>query len=911
MRATVTAEEGTDIDDNVGPAPDGPMVRPYVGQAGWGSHVMSSPSRLTTWGPASQATAAIDDERTVTGSVATHGTSPAHGLALPALPLLPQLQATVLPSPAAASTISSQSAKLRPSLGPAHANTGFVASQQGSPEQAAVSTAAEMGASPLYARVIEAESTRHTDSITALPEASGATLSVPPVQALRSTSSASSVEVVPGSSSGILSGAFLCEVVILAAELPPEFDSGDFYSAISFTAFSQTNAEVASVQPHRFVVHTEDALSQNYVHIMLQPRDSANRFSQEFETFLPLAHVVERFGLGQGRCIALGMVPRGSGAAPSAIFQYCCCQNESRSAGRELGGHAARISLACSIQQRPGSLWDQSADLDWPVHEGLQGKGSSSGHLARYQGQGQEDTSGEREAPTSDDWDSQAACDAQGCNGQGSPCSPSQQSAGQLRSPGATEEGACEEVDEQQWLQEELKRARNELRMQQTLMNFQERRLQVFEAQSNAVAAAGAASEAYDQRMQNPEIHEQLRLLGDTVQTQQEEIHHLREHLAFYSSRSEHLWQQTAAQRRLEHALQQSQARMKYEIDAREQRIHELEMALQERDQQLDMIPDAVDSILRSPPRFQEEFMAPTPGSMQSSPHRFPPEPYVVRSGSRPQSSQHGYASTVPSAQARAAHQSSHGSPKVHYQHSNGHQSPEHGQPHDPVSHQDGQLSNRELENVEEHAELPTARPSSASPQRAHVQGSWASAKPKPIVQEQSNGCDRELQTAEQEVETQEKPPEARCNGQSTTDSSDYGKDPLQGAESKMGPTLTDAECFTYLAVDLEDSLDKAVAATVLRLALPASCFNGHSLQRISEGKYRFGEQRYVFRQLEDGKVYVRLGGRFISIEEWLHAEVEKSSACWRQDEVDCRSSSPTASTADSHRGEFGDIHCY
>lgn len=306
--------------------------------------------------------------------------------------------------------------------------------------------------------------------------------------------------------------------------------------------------------------------------------------------------------------------------------------------------------------------------------------------------------------------------------------------------------------------------------------------------------------------------------------------------------------------------------------------------------------------------------MAPSPGPIQSSPHRLPPEPHVVRSTSQPQRNHHSHASFAPSPQARVAHQSSYGSPKVHAQHNVGLQSPQHEQPSDYALHQDGQDSSREISKAEEESRLPAARPTSASPQRTHLHGSWPSAKPaKPraVPQEQSNGCHAELQAAEQEVETPEKPPEARCNGQITTDSSDYGKDPLQGAESTMGPTLTHRECFTYLAVDLDDSLDKAVAATVQRLALPATCFNGHSLQRISEGKYRFCEQRYVFRQLEDGEVYVRLGGRFVSIEEWLHAEIEKSPACWRHDEVDCRSSSPTASTADSHRGEFSDIHCY
>jgi hypothetical protein len=107
------------------------------------------------------------------------------------------------------------------------------------------------------------------------------------------------------------------------------------------------------------------------------------------------------------------------------------------------------------------------------------------------------------------------------------------------------------------------------------------------------------------------------------MQTQQQEIYRLRDQLAGQSpgcnflghapqrpisqeqnyqryppefpARADHLQQPLTHRNGLGQALL-------YEVEAREQRITELERLLKERDQQLDMIPDAVESILRSPP---------------------------------------------------------------------------------------------------------------------------------------------------------------------------------------------------------------------------------------------------------------------------------------------------------------------
>merc|ERR1740129_2556817 len=148
--------------------------------------------------------------------------------------------------------------------------------------------------------------------------------------------------------------------------------------------------------------------------------------------------------------------------------------------------------------------------------------------------------------------------------------------------------------------------------MQQTLMNFQERRLQVFEAQANAVAADSAASQACDAaEAQGGEGHaerscpsstdggredmdmlEHLQQLVAAVQTQQYQIDDLRGKIEYGDNNtSDELY------------LQQSQSQLRYEIGLRDQRIYELEATLEERERQLDMIPDAVDSILRSPTR--------------------------------------------------------------------------------------------------------------------------------------------------------------------------------------------------------------------------------------------------------------------------------------------------------------------
>lgn len=452
------------------------------------------------------------------------------------------------------------------------------------------------------------------------------------------TNASSDEELVPPAGESAIKGAFLCEVSILGAQLPPDLDPRAFCSTVAYTTFSQSSREIVSQKPHKFVVHSEQALAQNYVRIGLEPRGSSS--SLGFETYMLLAHVVERFGLGPGRCVALGMVPCGSGAAPAEIARFCAQPLAAEQ--KELGAFAARVSLACSVVQTAGSLWHSETDLessskDWPradderplqldaepqadmgdrgVLPGPQGLLAMASEAAEVPAKETQALS----APSQSFRDPPGASAAASAQQGQQPQSPGRGGG----SPGASAawHEEQEEEDERQWLQEELKRARNELRMQQTLMNFQERRLQVFEAQSNAIAAAGAASEAYEASERFAGVYEQLRQMSETVQMQQDEIMHLREQLAMRTQRDAQSWQQAQLRVRLEHALQECQAQMAYEVDVRDHRIAELEMALQERERQLDMIPDAVDSILRSPPRLlgEESVVSPEPSAVYRS----------------------------------------------------------------------------------------------------------------------------------------------------------------------------------------------------------------------------------------------------------------------------------------------------
>jgi len=462
-------------------------------------------------------------------------------------------------------------------------------------------------------------------------------------------------------------GAFLCELAVLAADLPHLLDPLDFHSVVSFTSMSQANVEVKSHKPHRFVAHSQESLASNFVHVLLRPLADDGCVTLELETYFPLSHVVDCFGYGQGHKLSLGLLPRGSGATPEAIFRHCSLLGKADANAGD--GSGSKISLSCSVLEKPGGLWRSQPDLEylangqWPAavsracpsngYRPAEGEAPEPAHRRGRSEWDEQRPSQERRAGEAESSHSQSPPGNHGA------CSP-------------FTDGGWDEEQEHVWLQEELKRARNELRMQQTLMNFQERRLQVFEAQSNAIAAVGAASQGYDASMSNPRdegyagVQEQIRHLGDQVQMQQDEIFRLRDQLSFQQAggsgtpnfmspwqqpqrqefqqppapawqtgqqQPEH-WQQRPQQQqqqqqqprqeqqswneqaRFDQALYESRAQMGHELIAREQRIAELELALQERDQQLDMIPDAVESILRSPPRplegsfFPAEVMA-------------------------------------------------------------------------------------------------------------------------------------------------------------------------------------------------------------------------------------------------------------------------------------------------------------
>merc|ERR1711957_995331 len=96
-----------------------------------------------------------------------------------------------------------------------------------------------------------------------------------------------------------------------------------------------------------------------------------------------------------------------------------------------------------------------------------------------------------------------------------------------------------------------------------------------------------------------------------------------------------------------------------------------------------------------------------------------------------------------------------------------------------------------------------------------------------------------------------------------------------------LQPLMRDQEldgerCFRYTPIADQDNLDVLVATEVLLAGLPQGCFGDFTLQRIAAGKYRLGEQKLFLKQLEDGSVHVRQGGKFVPLVAWLRAEAQR-----------------------------------
>jgi len=372
-----------------------------------------------------------------------------------------------------------------------------------------------------------------------------------------------------------------CEVSILGAELPPVLDAQDFHSTVLCGSYVQSNEQMSSTWPHEIKIATEEELRQQFVHIIIAPRrPSRSGATVEFETFVPLLYILRSSGHPVQHPVQLGMVPRGSGASPASIFQ-CACAGP-------WGGHAARVSLACSMATRGGG------SLPRPLASANGGLGSSTQFKLEQD-----------EPPASPQPQRLRSLSPQHCPSSSSFATTAQTREDAGLAPGARSQEAASRVDgeerdlsatrdgEATELREALERAQNELRMQQTLLRFQGKRLQDLEASSATIDVPVEAAGGAQRPLQlDHNTTRQVEDLQDIVRRQQDEIAQLREQLRLQMLRDER-------------TLEQTQMRTRMEMELRDQRIAELQAALEERERQLDVIPDAVDLILRSPPRQQ------------------------------------------------------------------------------------------------------------------------------------------------------------------------------------------------------------------------------------------------------------------------------------------------------------------
>merc|ERR1712137_454742 len=290
----------------------------------------------------------------------------------------------------------------------------------------------------------------------------------------------------------------------------------------------------------------EESFAGHFLHVCMQPHDPLGAVTTKFETFMPVSHVAQHGGFSRGQSIKLGMIPAGSGASPNAIFNYCVGKSTTECSSR---GFIARVSLRCLLSRTLASV---IADCNNTTRE-------VSAATFRKDEEAQT-------VPSNDQLDEFA--------GGTLSCSSLTRDISSVKASN----------DTTKMLQEELYRVQNELRMQQAVANFQQRRLESFESQSEILSPLAASS------ISDREMIVHMQELGQTVEKQQSEIKYLRDELD---------------QRRQcdEHALQQLERLMRIEINLRDQRIVELEETLQGTEQQLDGVPDVIDSMLRTPPR--------------------------------------------------------------------------------------------------------------------------------------------------------------------------------------------------------------------------------------------------------------------------------------------------------------------
>lgn len=362
---------------------------------------------------------------------------------------------------------------------------------------------------------------------------------------------------------GRVPDSYRCEVSVLKASFPPLLDASDFRSSLRFSSLAQESLEVASPFPLVFSIPGQDALERNLLHVRIMPRE-LGRVTTEFETYLCLFPLTARADIGQRQVVTLGMVPFGSGASPRAICRHCSAAD---SASETLHTHMPLVTVACFVSGCPARE-DEAKD---------------GAHAA---------ASLQAEAKTDAMSPGQIPIPAVAYKALSAPIVPVATDVGEV------ERGPQGNAS----LREDLEKARNELRMQQALMKFQEKRLRSFEAaQSDVVARAQEGLPT----ARATDVQVQLEQLAATVRRQQLEIADLRDQLRSQGAIEPHS-QQTQAQihppqdRALVEA-QQARARTQDELEVRNRRVRELEIALQHRDRQLDMIPDAVDMILRSP----------------------------------------------------------------------------------------------------------------------------------------------------------------------------------------------------------------------------------------------------------------------------------------------------------------------
>merc|ERR1712136_105144 len=280
----------------------------------------------------------------------------------------------------------------------------------------------------------------------------------------------------------------------------------------------ESNAGVLSTRPHSFSVQGE--LGGRLLYITLRPCEPSGPVKLELETFLALPCVEQ-----SDTTMELGMVPCGSGASARAISRHCAPPGQvAEGAPHNLAARVAVLRLVLSVKSLS------------PVSDDDRATTSSANETVPPDASQDGDGPAIHRPPVH------------------SRTSVGNQSDGRVKD----------------WLSAELQGVRTELQVQQTLMTFQERRLQAFEKTGSCAETAADGLKA-------------------SVQVQQEEFQKLRVDLQ----------RQQASQ---QHVLWQAQLRFQADIDQRDRRIAKLQQELREKDRQLERMAEEGDSIWRMPP---------------------------------------------------------------------------------------------------------------------------------------------------------------------------------------------------------------------------------------------------------------------------------------------------------------------